>query len=79
MLAQDRVRMIGVCFGHQIIARAMGVTVGRNDDGWESAVNEVQLTAKGKELFQKEKIVSIIQSEGWQLLKTRSEPPPNAS
>jgi len=56
VLAQDRIRVIGVCFGHQIIARAMGVTVGRNDDGWETAVNEVQLTARGKELFQKDKI-----------------------
>ncbi|ETN42235.1 uncharacterized protein HMPREF1541_04176 [Cyphellophora europaea CBS 101466] len=51
VLAQDRVRVIGVCFGHQIVARAMGVEVGRNDGGWEAAVTEVQLTAKGKEIF----------------------------
>lgn len=29
----------------------MGVAVGRNADGWEAAVNDVQLTAKGKEIF----------------------------
>lgn len=57
VLAQDRVRVIGVCFGHQIVGRAMHVKVGRNDDGWETAVNEVQLTTKGKEIFQSETLV----------------------
>ncbi|KAF2275561.1 class I glutamine amidotransferase-like protein [Westerdykella ornata] len=51
VLQQDRVRMIGVCFGHQIIGRASGVKVGRSDDGWEISVLPVQLTEKGKELF----------------------------
>lgn len=50
-LESKRVRIIGVCFGHQIVARALGVKVGRNPDGWEAAVNDVQLTQKGKELF----------------------------
>ena len=58
VLAQDRVRVIGVCFGHQIVARAMDVEVGRNDQGWEAAVNEVQLTAKGREIFGKDTLVS---------------------
>jgi len=57
VLAQDRVRVIGVCFGHQIVGRAMGVKVGRNDAGWETAVNDVQLTEKGKEVFGMEKLV----------------------
>lgn len=54
VLAQDRVRIIGVCFGHQIVARAMGVKVGRNPEAWEVAVNDVQLTEKGRELFGKD-------------------------
>ena len=33
ILEQERIRMIGICFGHQIVERAMGVKVGRNDDG----------------------------------------------
>lgn len=56
VLAQHRVRIIGVCFGHQIVARALGVEVGRNADGWEAAVNDVQLTEKGKEVFGVEKL-----------------------
>jgi GMP synthase-like glutamine amidotransferase len=58
VLAQDRVRIIGVCFGHQIVGRAMGVEVGRNKDGWEAAVNDVELTEKGKEVFGVEVLVS---------------------
>ncbi|KAL1967995.1 hypothetical protein VTN77DRAFT_2412 [Rasamsonia byssochlamydoides] len=55
-LAQDRVRIIGVCFGHQIVGRALGVKVGRNNKGWEISVCEMDLTEKGKELFQKDKL-----------------------
>ncbi|KAL6709999.1 hypothetical protein ACN47E_009790 [Coniothyrium glycines] len=54
LLKQNRIRIIGVCFGHQILGRAAGVKVGRSDDGWEIAVLPVQLTAKGKEIFQQD-------------------------
>ena len=57
MLAQDRVRLVGVCFGHQIIGRALDVGVGRNDKGWEVAVVPVELTDKGKEILGLEKLV----------------------
>lgn len=58
VLAQDRVRLIGVCFGHQIIGRALEQKVGRSDRGWEVSVTPMQLTAKGKELFGVEELVS---------------------
>lgn len=38
------------------MARALGVKVGRNSDGWEAAVNGVDLTPKGKELFRLDKL-----------------------
>ncbi|KAL2020458.1 hypothetical protein VTK56DRAFT_8424 [Thermocarpiscus australiensis] len=50
-LAHDRVRVVGVCFGHQIVARALGALVARSDSGWEVSVTETRLTEKGKELF----------------------------
>lgn len=59
VLAQRRVRLIGVCFGHQIIGRAMDVKVDRSDRGWEVSVCPVQLTGKGKELFGVEELVSL--------------------
>lgn len=58
LLKQDRVRIIGVCFGHQILGRAMGVKVGRSSLGWEVSVSLVKLTEKGKELFKKDILVS---------------------
>lgn len=59
VLAQDRVRLLGVCFGHQIVGRVLGAKVGRNDKGWEISVCDVQLTEKGKELFERETLVRI--------------------
>jgi GMP synthase-like glutamine amidotransferase len=52
------VRVIGVCFGHQILGRAVGMKVERSNKGWEVAVTEVQLTDKGKEIFGMDKMVS---------------------
>jgi GMP synthase-like glutamine amidotransferase len=57
ILKQDRIRIIGVCFGHQILGRALGVKVGRSDDGWEISVLPVELSAKGKEIFQQDTLV----------------------
>ena len=51
ILKQDTIRLVGVCFGHQIIGRAMDVKVDRSDRGWEVSVTPVQLTPKGQELF----------------------------
>ncbi|CAL5870585.1 uncharacterized protein PFLUO_LOCUS4824 [Penicillium psychrofluorescens] len=56
ILAQDRVRILGICFGHQIVGRALGAKVGRSEQGWEIAVCGMDLTEKGKELFGREKI-----------------------
>ncbi len=57
VLVQPHVRVIGVCFGHQIVGRAMGVKVARSDIGWETSVCGVELSEKGKELFKQEKLV----------------------
>ena len=58
LFEQTRVRLVGVCFGHQIIGRALGQKVGRSEGGWEISVTPMQLTAKGKELFGLEEVVS---------------------
>ncbi|MCJ1362635.1 hypothetical protein MMC16_001741 [Acarospora aff. strigata] len=50
-LAHHHVRVIGVCFGHQIVGRAMGSKVGRSEIGWETSVCGVRLSEVGKELF----------------------------
>ena len=59
VLFQDRVRLIGVCFGHQIIGRAMGAKVARSDGGWEASVCKVNLNELGKDLFGKDELVKL--------------------
>ncbi|PLB50645.1 GMP synthase [Aspergillus steynii IBT 23096] len=46
--------IIGICFGHQIIARALGARVGRSDVGWEVSVEPISLSDVGKQLFSKD-------------------------
>ncbi|KAL7266556.1 hypothetical protein RUND412_010895 [Rhizina undulata] len=62
---QCRVCLIGVCFGHQIIGRALGAKVARNPYGWEGQVAKVILLEKGTEIFGKD-FLNIPQSHrGW--------------
>ncbi|OAA64734.1 Glutamine amidotransferase type 1 [Niveomyces insectorum RCEF 264] len=43
--------IVGICFGHQIVARALGGRVQRSPGGWEIAVHTVGLSDRGKKLF----------------------------
>jgi GMP synthase (glutamine-hydrolysing) len=45
--AAHRVSVLGVCFGHQLLAHALGVPVIRHPGGREIGSVEVQLTAEG--------------------------------
>jgi GMP synthase-like glutamine amidotransferase len=38
-LHAKRKKMVGICFGHQVIARALGGTVAKSDKGWGVGVN----------------------------------------
>lgn len=58
LLDDGRVRVIGVCFGHQIVARALGARVAPSPCGWELSITEMQLTEMGKTVFGAEKLVS---------------------
>lgn len=61
-IASNRVRVIGVCFGHQIVGRALGAKVARSEGGvWEVSVSKYTQTLKGKELFGGMDILSIFQ------------------
>lgn len=52
------VKIIGICFGHQVVARALGGECIPNQLGWEIGVYDVDLTALGRRVFQKESLVS---------------------
>ncbi|KAJ9138454.1 GMP synthase [Pleurostoma richardsiae] len=55
-LDSGRVRVVGVCFGHQIVGRALGSKVQLNPRGWELSVTEIQCSPKGRELFGTDKL-----------------------
>jgi GMP synthase-like glutamine amidotransferase len=48
---QPRVKVIGICFGHQIVAQALGGQVVPNDGLWEIGVSQVRLTSAGMDVF----------------------------
>jgi len=47
---QAQVPILGVCFGHQMVAQALGGKVVKNPKGWETGIREVQLTPEGQKL-----------------------------
>lgn len=51
--------LIGICFGHQIVARALGAQVTRNNK-WEVGPTPVALTDLGKALFGVDTIVWLL-------------------
>ncbi len=42
---QDRVKMAGICFGHQLIAHALGGKTERSDNGWGFGIHRADITA----------------------------------
>jgi hypothetical protein len=49
----------GICFGHQIIARALGGECVPNDGRWELGPTPLQLTHLGKRIFGSDELVSL--------------------
>jgi len=46
-----RCRVIGICFGHQVVGRALGATVAKSEKGWEISITKLSLNEKGKKVF----------------------------
>ncbi|CAK7212853.1 hypothetical protein SBRCBS47491_001605 [Sporothrix bragantina] len=50
------VRMLGICFGHQIIGRALGAPVSKAPKGWEVSVTDVTLSPEGLKFFEQSEL-----------------------
>ncbi|KAM3429883.1 hypothetical protein NHJ13734_007977 [Beauveria thailandica] len=47
----SRKPVVGICFGHQIIARTLGGRVEVSPGGWENSVTRIDLNATGQQFF----------------------------
>lgn len=54
--------LLGICFGHQIIAMALGGTCVNNNKTWEVGPTAVKLNDLGKKIFgiDREELVCLI-------------------
>lgn len=55
----EAVKLVGFCFGHQLILRAAGGVTERNPKGWEVGHTELELTEEGKEFLKTDKKVLV--------------------
>ncbi|EJD07897.1 class I glutamine amidotransferase-like protein [Fomitiporia mediterranea MF3/22] len=58
---RDEVKLIGICFGHQIVARALGGECVPNDGRWEVGTTDMELTDIGKAVFNTDRSMLPIQ------------------
>jgi GMP synthase-like glutamine amidotransferase len=57
-------KIIGICFGHQIVAQALGGKVELNQKGWELAVRRVIMAESAKGIFDLKNTTMVSQNVG---------------
>jgi len=67
LLATER-PYVGICFGHQLVAQALGATVARADDGWQVGVQDYEIVASHPWMRPPRPSVALIASHEDQVL-----------
>lgn len=44
-------RLLGICFGHQILGRALGGRIGRANSGWDIGITTIHLSSSSSKVF----------------------------
>ncbi|XP_057527779.1 gamma-glutamyl peptidase 3-like isoform X2 [Amaranthus tricolor] len=53
-------KVLGICFGHQILGRALGGRTGRASTGWDIGLRTIQFSPSSSTLFSKHKIPAML-------------------
>ena len=58
-LHRQQKKLIGICFGHQLVAHVLGGKTEKSDKGWGIGVYTVELTEQGKKLSQHQEAMNL--------------------
>lgn len=56
---ETKAKVLGICFGHQVVATAFGGTVTVNPKGWEIGAHEFELNTTGQAIFKGRKSIKL--------------------
>lgn len=70
MLHKQKKKLIGVCFGHQLIAHALGGKTEASPKGWNIGVQEIPLTEAGKKFTNSSNNFLLIHSHKDQVVQS---------
>ncbi|MCB0412770.1 MAG: hypothetical protein KDD50_00450 [Bdellovibrionales bacterium] len=70
---KSKAQMIGLCFGHQLIADALGGKVEKSDKGWGIGVRSVEVLKDKTWMMPKSKVLNLIFSHQDQVIELPEE------
>jgi len=71
-LDREKIKFVGICFGHQMLAKALGGRVAESDRGWAVGVSINRIDQQKKWMSPERKMLNLVVSHHDQVL----DPPP---